>query len=417
MHLFKMIPILTASALFGGLLSAFPTAPVSAEILSEGMCGDAVTWSLSDDGMLTLSGSGETYDYPVYTDIPWLNLIDSVTAVTVETGITVLGDYLFAELPYLADVSLPDGLTRIGNSCFSRCISLDAVDFPDTLTAIGDHSFYQTALTEVFLPDSLSQIGYEAFGRCGSLRSFETLITNPYYLASEGVLYSADMQMLVRYPIALSGGVYTVPDVACIGAAAFADTAFTSVTIPSSVREIGVSAFAGCDLLTAVRFSYGLRSIGNQAFRFCTSLYDVTLPNSLQSMGVDVFQGCMGLAVIQLPFRLTEVYHESFYTPSLNTVYAFADSYTAYVAEYFGYGVQYLGEMNGDGTVNTDDAVAVLKMYSQSLLGTPVTNTRQRRLADLNLSGTVDLLDAVAILRYDSQKMMTDTPDWGQILP
>ena len=73
--------------------------------------------------------------------------------------------------------------------------------------------------------------------------------------------------------------------------------------------------------------------------------------------------------------------------------------------------------MNSDKSVNTNDAVSILKLYSQSLLGKPVTDSRVRRMADLNLSGSVDLLDAVAVLRYDSYTVLGQTPDWGVILP
>lgn len=417
MHLFKLFHTLTASAVALNLIAAVPAASVSAEIISQGSCGESIDWTLSDDGMLTLSGSGETYDYLTVADHPWLMDSEFVTAVTVGEGITALGDYLFAELSSLRTVSLPDGLTEIGASTFSRCTALESVSLPETLTTIGEYGFYQSGLTEVFLPDSLSAIGLEAFGACTQLTGFTTAITNPHFLASEGVLYTADMQTLVRYPIGLSAGVYTVPDVVSIGAAAFSGTHFTDVTIPETVREIGAYAFYGCYSLSAVHFRYGVKSIGNQAFRLCTSLYDVTLPNSLESIGVYAFRDCLSLTILQLPFRLREIYHESIQTDSLRTVYCFSDSYSAYVAGYYGYDLRYLGDMNGDKVVDTNDAVSILQMYSQSLIGKPVTDSRVRRMADLNLSGTADLLDAVAVLRYDSYVLLGQTPDWGLILP
>ncbi|MBE6855255.1 MAG: hypothetical protein E7501_06385 [Ruminococcus sp.] len=417
MHLFKLFHTLTASAVVLNLIAVVPAASVSAEIISQGFCGESIEWTLSDDGTLTLSGSGETYDYLSVSDHPWLTDAESVTAVTIGEGITVLGDYLFAELSALRTVDLPDGLTEIGASTFSRCAALGSIALPETLTTIQEYGFYQSGLTEVFLPDSLTEIGYEAFGACTQLTGFATAPTNPHYTTADGVLYTADMQTLVRYPIGLSEGVYTVPDVISIGAAAFSGTNFTDVTIPGTVREIGAYAFYGCYSLCSVHFGYGVKSIGNHAFRLCTSLYDVTLPNSLESIGVYAFRDCLSLTVLQLPFRLCEIYHESIQTDSLRTVYCFADSYSAYVAGYYGYDLRYLGDMNSDKSVNTNDAVSILKLYSQSLLGKPVTDSRVRRMADLNLSGSVDLLDAVAVLRYDSYTVLGQTPDWGVILP
>ena len=44
------------------------------------------------------------------------------------------------------------------------------------------------------------------------------------------------------------------------------------VTIPSSVTEIGESAFQDCNSLTSVEIGNGVTSIGEGAFRECKSL-------------------------------------------------------------------------------------------------------------------------------------------------
>jgi hypothetical protein len=45
-----------------------------ATITNSGSCGANVTWALDSDGVLTLSGSGSTYDYTNSAAMPWFKL-------------------------------------------------------------------------------------------------------------------------------------------------------------------------------------------------------------------------------------------------------------------------------------------------------------------------------------------------------
>ena len=69
----------------------------------------------------------------------------------------------------------------------------------------------------------------------------------------------------------------------------------TAVVLPSSVKRIGMSAFAGCDGLRKVTFSEGLIYIGGWAFYDCAGLTSVTLPASLKVVDLYAFHGCSNL--------------------------------------------------------------------------------------------------------------------------
>ncbi len=68
-----------------------------------------------------------------------------------------------------------------------------------------------------------------------------------------------------------------------IGESAFSSTEIKSITIPSSIFEIGKSAFYGCKKLTDVVFEEGAKSIGEGAFFGCSSLRNISLPMSLKN--------------------------------------------------------------------------------------------------------------------------------------
>ncbi|MCC8082591.1 MAG: leucine-rich repeat domain-containing protein [Lachnospiraceae bacterium] len=90
-----------------------------AEIVASGDCGDDATWTLDEDGVLTISGTGEMEDYTTdtYTSIPWYSYNDSINTVVISYGITHVGSYSFYESA-MTSISLPDSVESIGSYAF-----------------------------------------------------------------------------------------------------------------------------------------------------------------------------------------------------------------------------------------------------------------------------------------------------------
>ena len=78
-----------------------------------GVQGDNLTWSLSCDGTLTISGTGAMVHYWAYEDIPWWNYRGSIQRIVIEEGVTTIGNHAFVQCSNLTSVSLPNTLTAI----------------------------------------------------------------------------------------------------------------------------------------------------------------------------------------------------------------------------------------------------------------------------------------------------------------
>ena len=122
-------------------------------------------------------------------------------------------------------------------------------------------------------------------------------------------------------------GEFVIPDtingypVTRIGDYAFADSNFTSIIIPDSVKSIGDNAFEDCKSLESVVMPDSVAEIGRSAFRYCRSLENIVIPDGITSIGDRAFSYCRSLESIVIPDSVKEIGAEAFsYCSSLETV-------------------------------------------------------------------------------------------------
>jgi len=138
------------------LLCAFPAGYAgAADTLDTGSCGSNLLWVLDSDGILTISGQGDMYDYAGDStdDPPWYHLRTSITKVHVTDSVTDIGNYAFWSCDNLSDIVLPAALTSIGAGAFGGC-SMSSINLPQSLECIGDHAFSNCErLTSITIPE------------------------------------------------------------------------------------------------------------------------------------------------------------------------------------------------------------------------------------------------------------------------
>ena len=138
--------------------------------VGNGECGENVTWTLNEEGVLSIEGSGSMTDYPNYSSIPWYSLRNSIKSVTVSEGITSIGNRAFYNCSSIADISLPQTLSEIGDYAFNGCESLEEVSLPVSLDEIGNRAFYKCqSLTEITIPNGVTVLKSSTFAKCSLL--------------------------------------------------------------------------------------------------------------------------------------------------------------------------------------------------------------------------------------------------------
>ncbi|WP_455106275.1 leucine-rich repeat domain-containing protein [Prevotella pallens] len=110
---------------------------LSANAEKSGTCGANLKWHLTDDGVLTISGKGEMYDYNDRG--PWGS---SIKRVIIGDGVTTIAGSAFSGCSSLTSVTIPNSVTTIDYSAFSGCSSLTSVTIPNSVTTISYSAFY-----------------------------------------------------------------------------------------------------------------------------------------------------------------------------------------------------------------------------------------------------------------------------------
>lgn len=206
-----------------------------------GTCGaegneNNVTWSLSCDGVLIISGTGEMKDWSSESAVPWYAYKDAIRSVVINEGVTRIGSYAFKYCNKIVNVSIPSSTTSIGIWAFDQCTGVEGLHISD-LTAwctVQFESFASNPLYYAAKPD---------------LYVNDELIVN--LVIPEGVtsIYKHAFQHCSAQTITLPEGLQIIGEG---NASAFAYTTISSITIPQSVTYLGRWSFTDNDNLTDI---------------------------------------------------------------------------------------------------------------------------------------------------------------------
>ena len=104
-----------------------------------GICGEKAKWNL-EDGVLTITGSGDMADYASADETPWAALRGQIKKVVFDGAIIRIGSNTFAECPNLTHVTFSTSTVTIGKRAFYNCTQLASADYKEPSGENGEEN-------------------------------------------------------------------------------------------------------------------------------------------------------------------------------------------------------------------------------------------------------------------------------------
>lgn len=362
-------------------------APMSAFASStDGKCGENTYWSYDyDTRHLSITGTGDIRQYAPDSLAPWDRFSYDISSVSIDSGVTGIGDYAFYYCDKLESITIPGSVIRIGDYAFEHCTGLTSIVIPEGVKSIGDYAFNdcyyeekddkdniisRRGLTNITFPNSLTSIGERAFNGCVNLESIVIPdgVKSIGDYAFNGCYYEErDDKDNIIFRSGLKN--ITLPDsLTSIGQSAFYNTlcynewdedcdkkrkenipydslyigdclieAYWKIsgdyTVRAGTKAIADHAFDSQDALTDITLPNSVVSIGDCAFIGCSALANISIPDSVISIGDSAFSGCSALTSISIPNSVANIGEYAFETCVNLTEISVAAGNTAYCSE------------------------------------------------------------------------------------
>ena len=223
------------------------------EVIEQGTEGENLTWTLTDRGTLTISGSGAMRDFLSNDRPKWEESGKSIATVVIEQGVTSIGNYAFYNSASLLVISIPNSVKAIGNDAFYNCSALLSATLPKEgeLATIGNRAFKAcTGLKHIDFPPSIESVGAAAFSGCTNVNKIRFMPGNKGAVTLGDNLFTECRNL--QY--------VTLPDKAdCISSGMFLHCEYlTELHIPAGIQAVridGGQPFSGCERLNKIYFA------------------------------------------------------------------------------------------------------------------------------------------------------------------
>ena len=179
-------------------------------------------------GPQTSTSGGITYTY------------DSRTYELKITGNGAMQNYSSGNQPwkdyYIKKVTVEEGVTTIGDNAFYNMIQIEEIDLPNSLQKIGKQAFAKTTISEVYIPSNVEEICEAAFADCSYLKKvqfdYDSQQNAKLKTIGDFAFNGCKINKYMIFPNQLE----------TVGMMAFTGT-FTNISIGKNIKSIGMGAF------------------------------------------------------------------------------------------------------------------------------------------------------------------------------
>ena len=251
---------------------------------------------------------------------------DLATVTFAENGKTLkFGANVFANCTSITSVNLPANVSEVPG-IFNGCTKLESV-------TVADNSTYFTSVDGVLYSKDMTSVIFFPKGKSGEFVLPETVTT-----ISDGVFNGVKLDKLTIYNTVTYIGsaafqnssikalVFEAPVSAQaatelnIGAYAFYGADIDAVVLPAHTKTLGEYVFASAKI-DSITLNEGLQSFGEYAFYSNTYITSITVPSSVKNIPAHAFDKCTSLETVTLSEGIESIGDYAFYNMGTNYFY------------------------------------------------------------------------------------------------
>lgn len=350
----------------------------------------------------------------IFEDSPYITIVEFPEAGSKRSYSPVPEYGWFKNCKSLEKVVLPSDIDHIPIIAFWGCTSLKEINLPEKIEYIGPIAFWGSGLEHITIPKNVKKIWMGCFDYCLSLESIDVTEENNCFSSVDGVLFNKDKSVLLCYPTGKKTIDYTVPE---------------------NVEKIDFCAFDYVQNIKSLVIPESVKVIDEQALLFTDGFKDLTILNP----DCEIFDDKSTIATfMEVTDEKDENGNDVFIYDFTGTIHGYKNSTAQKYAEKYGYKFEAIedsasttaassaavtttaavrttvttatvpakepekiGDPNGDGAIDANDATCVLVDYSVlSTGGDPGLTEKQKWASDVNNDGKIDAADATLILQY-----------------
>ena len=238
-----------------------------------GTCGPLLNYQMTQDGILTITGSGRM------TSHPWTG--SGIVQVILPKGLkSICTEAFLNAIKWEEDVVIPDEVEEIGNDAFKGA-AIKSLQLSNKLRTIGDYAFYacQKMTGTLTIPASVEEIGAGAFSGDSTRQGCVNLT---------GLVFEDGSKLKKIYKSTFRGSGIT-----------------GKVVLPDNLEEIYSYAFKDCAKLTELYIPASVTKIINDAFDD-TGIKKITYGGSEEMWKEQGFSSVTGFANASVTYEMKE---------------------------------------------------------------------------------------------------------------
>ena len=260
----------------------------------------------------------------------------NLSKVTLNEGLEQIGLFAFQGTK-ITSIIIPSSVNKICYFAFGNCSNLSKVILNEGLEKIGHFAFNSTKITSIIIPSSVKEIYSTSFLNCSKLKEIKVNSNNKTYDSHNNC--NAIIETKTNTLISGCKNTNIPQGIEKIAECAFEGAKITSITIPSSIKEIQLNPFLNCFKLKEIKVNsnnktydshnncnaiietktntlisgckntnipQGIEKIGEEAFAG-TKIKSIVIPSSINEICRSAFENCSNLSKVTLNEGLEKI--------------------------------------------------------------------------------------------------------------